>query len=138
MNFIDYSINCLFINVYGAEKLKFFWIVHLLFSAKYTFMNKQSYILFVTSNHQSCFPNFFPPFFLSFSNLKKTLFIGPKQVFCQFWTNETYVSFFSHSNEKNSWKKLGKTRLVVWWFGGLMSRYNACIMQWFSEGNFKF
>ena len=30
------------------------------------------------------------------------------------WTNQSLFSFSTAKAEKNSWKKMGKTRLVVW------------------------
>ena len=69
-------------------------------------------ILFVTSNHQTTnfdFPNFFHEFF-SVKQLKKKT---------NFWTNKKFVylsDFSTAKTEKSSWKKLGETRLVVWWF----------------------
>ena len=77
--------------------------------------------LFVTSNHQTTnlvFPIFFHEFFsveqlkaktnfsLVVQNWEKTCF-GPIKSFFSFSTAKT---------EKNSWKKLVKTKLVVWWF----------------------
>ena len=58
-------------------------------------------------------PNFPPRFSVLAVEKEKKLFIGPKQVFCQFSTNKKFISFYNFSTEINSWKKLGKTRLVV-------------------------
>ena len=45
------------------------------------------------------------------------LFIGPKQVFfLSFGPMKSLFSFPTAKTEKNLWKKLEKTRLVVWWF----------------------
>ena len=65
-------------------------------------------------NNQSCFPQFFPrmsswkenEFFIG-PKLRKKTCLGPQK--CLFSLSTTQA-------EKNSWKKLGKTRLVVWWF----------------------
>ena len=75
--------------------------------------------LFVTSNHQTnqfCSPHFFPGIFLSFRSWKskQTFYWSTTVFFSQFWTNEKFVFFFNCSTEKKSWKKLGKTKLVVW------------------------
>jgi hypothetical protein len=52
-----------------------------------------------TPNNQSCFPQFFQPIFLSFSSENENkLFIGPKKVFPQFWSNEKFVLVFNCSN----------------------------------------
>ena len=76
--------------------------------------------LFVTAIHKTTnvvFPNFFYEFFSAWAVEKDNkLFIGPKQIFSQFWTNEKFVFFFNCSTEKISWKKMRKTRFVVWWF----------------------
>ena len=78
------------------------------------------FILFVTSNHQTTnlvFPNYFQEFFSVWTVEKENkLFIGPKLRKNLFWTNKKLSSFSTAKTEKNSWKKLGKTRLVVWWF----------------------
>ena len=72
------------------------------------------------SSHQTTKqPILFPPIFsTNFSQLsswktfhwskteKKTLLVQIKSLF----------SFSTEKTEKNSWKKIGKTRLVVWWF----------------------
>jgi hypothetical protein len=42
-------------------------------------------------------------------------FIGPKLEKKLFWTNSLF-SFSTAQVEKDLLKKLGKTRLVVWWF----------------------
>ena len=56
----------------------------------------------------------FPQIFLNLSSWRrKQTFIGLKQVFPQFWTNEKFLFFFNCSN----WERLGKKILfflVVW------------------------
>ena len=76
-----------------------------------------TYILFVTSNHQTTnfvFPNFFHECFSVLAVEKENkLFIGSKQLFSQLWTNEKIVFFFNCSN----WEKIGENKiggLVVW------------------------
>ena len=62
------------------------------------------------------FSHFFLNFFFSawaVDNDNK-LFIGPKQVFSWFWTNEKFVFFFKCSNWVSFVEKCGETRLVVW------------------------
>ena len=55
-------------------------------------------ILFVTSNHQTT--NLVSPNFSTVVAVEteKQLFIGPKQVPSQFWSNEKFVLFFNCSN----------------------------------------
>ena len=59
-------------------------------------------------NHEYYFPQFFPQIFLSLSRWKRkeTCFRPMKSL----------LSFSTAQTEKNSWKKSGKTRFVVWWF----------------------
>ena len=72
----------------------------------------------VALNNQSSLSNFFSIL---------TVFYWFKIGFLsQCWTNEKFVLFLTAQTEKTSWKKMGKTRLVVWWFGGLMLR-----IRWF-------
>ena len=66
---------------------------------------------------------FFPIFSTNFSQLEQlkriaNFFIGPKQIFfsLSFGPMKSLFSFSTAKNEKRSWKKLGKTRFVVWWF----------------------
>ena len=61
--------------------------------------------LFVTSNHQFCFPQFFPLIFLKlFVEKENKLFIGPKQFFLNFGPMKSLFSFSSPETEI----KLGK------------------------------
>ena len=75
----------------------------------------------MTSNHQTTnivSPNFFPEIFSVLAVEKENkLFIGPKQFFFfSFGPIKSLFSFSTAKTEKNLWKKLGKTRLIVWWF----------------------
>jgi c-di-AMP phosphodiesterase-like protein len=74
------------------------------------------YVMFVTSNHQTT--NFFHKFFsvLAVEKEKKLFYWSKKSFFSQFWTNKKIVFCFNCSNWEKFVKKLGKTRLVVWWF----------------------
>ena len=68
-------------------------------------------------NNQFCFPQFFPRNFLSLTSLKrKQTFHWSKSQKKPVWTKKSLLSFSTDKTEKNSWKKLGKTRMVVWWF----------------------
>ena len=64
-------------------------------------------------NNQSCFPEFFPQIFLSLAVEKAS-----KKFFGWFKTGffsvKSLFSFSTAQTQKNSWKKLGKTKLVVW------------------------
>ena len=68
---------------------------------------KYSFILFVTSNHLTFFHEYF-----SVLAVEKRSFYRSIIGFFSVWTKEKMVFFFNCLN----WKKLGKTRLVVWWF----------------------
>ena len=63
-------------------------------------------LLFKASIHQTTnlfFPIFFHQFFWVLAVEKDNkLFIGPKQIFSQFWTNEKFVLIFNCSTEKFS------------------------------------
>ena len=69
-------------------------------------------------NHESCFLQFFPRIFLSFSSWKrKQFFYWSKQVFSHFWTNEKFVLFFNCSTWKKFVEKIGGNKIrgmVVW------------------------
>ena len=70
---------------------------------------KRLTILFGTSNDQTCFTNF-----SQFVLLKTTTFHWTKlKKKDLFWTNIFFL--FQLLNWEKTWKKLGKTRLVVWW-----------------------
>ena len=64
-------------------------------------------------NYQSCFSQFFSVLAVEKEN---KLFVGTKQVFLIFEPKKSSFVFSTAQTEKISWKKLGKTRLVVWWF----------------------
>jgi hypothetical protein len=69
-------------------------------------------------NHEFCFPQFFQRIFLCLTREKENkLFTGPKlrKKTC-FGPVKSLFSFSTDQAEKNSLKKLGKTRFVVWWF----------------------
>jgi hypothetical protein len=75
------------------------------------------------SSHQTTnlvFPNFFNEFFSTWAVEKENKLLVQNSFFFQFWTNKNFVFFFNLQTEKKSWKKLGITRLVVWYY--LMSR----------------
>ena len=82
----------------------------------------------MTSNHQTrnlVFPNLFHKIF----SVENKLFIGPKRRKNLFWTHEKFfVLFFNCSTEKISWKKLGKTRFVVWWINAEISLRSPWVM----------
>ena len=67
-------------------------------------------------------PILFPPIFSTIFSPAlapekgSKLFIGPKLVFLSFGPMKSLFSFSIAQTKKNSWKKLGKTRLVAWWF----------------------
>ena len=68
-------------------------------------------------NHQSWFSQFFPRISISFSSWKrKQIFYWSKTFFFTFGPMKSLFSFSTVQTEKNSWNKLGETRLVVWWF----------------------
>ena len=73
-------------------------------------------ILFVTSNHQTTnlvFHEYFPVWAVE----KKRNFSLVQNRFClSCGPMKSLFSFWTAKSEKNSWKKLGKSRLVVWWF----------------------
>ena len=80
-------------------------------------------ILISCSWHQTTKqPILFPPIFsTNFSPVLapekgSKLFIGPKHVILSFGPMKSLFSFSIAQTKKNSWKKLGKTRLVAWWF----------------------
>ena len=71
----------------------------------------------------------FSPIFSQFQHLKKKLFVGPKQVFSKFWTNEKFVFVFQLLKlRKNHGKNWGKQD---WWFD-VTNRINASKYQAFS------
>ena len=80
------------------------------------------FILFVTSNHQTTnlvFPNFFHETFSAWAVEKTTTLYWSKQnrfFFLRFGPMKSLFSFSSGQTEKNSQKKLWKTKFVVWWF----------------------
>ena len=63
-------------------------------------------------------PILFSSIFSQFEQLekKKKLFISPKLRKTCLGPIKSLLSFSTAQTEKNSWEKLGKTRLVVWWF----------------------
>ena len=109
----------------GAKAVKWWYSIVMFFLSchKYTVHKTQrkTNILFVTSNRQTTnlvFPNFFHEFFSVWEDEKENkLFIGPKmrKKTC-FGPIKSLFSFSTVQAEKNSWKKLGETKLVVWWF----------------------
>ena len=74
-------------------------------------------ILFVTSNHKSCFPQFFPRVFLILSSWKrKQSDYWSKTVFILICWPIKFVFFFNCLNWEKFVEKFGKIRFVVWWF----------------------
>jgi hypothetical protein len=76
---------------------------------------------FVTSNyqtHESCFHQFFPRNFLSWKSWKRQQTFHcsktERKKIC-FWPMKSLLSFSIAQTVKKSWKKMGKTKLVVWW-----------------------
>ena len=81
---------------------------------------------FVTANQQTTnlvFLNFFHEIFSVEKENK--LFIGPKLRKICFRPIKSLLSFSTAQTEKSSWKKLGKTKLVVWWID-VTNKINYC------------
>ena len=88
-----------------------------------SFWQNHLYLIISCSWHQTTKqPILFSPIFsTNFSQLeqlkKKTNFLlVQNRFFLGLGQMKSLFSFSSTQTEKNSWKKLGKTRFVVWWF----------------------
>ena len=122
VNFIDFSI----LHIVKLLIYKCLWcrvLKNLIIFESFICYFQHNLLLWISSHisylwHQTTnlvFP-IFSTIFSQFKKFKKkTNFYCSKTGFCQFGTNEKYVFFFNRSTEKNSWNKLRKTRLEVWW-----------------------
>ena len=98
------------------------------------------YILFVTSNHQTknlVFTNFFHEIFSAWAIEKKnqTYYWSKTGIFLSFGLMKSLFSFSFGQTEKNSRKKMGKTKFMVWWFD-VTNKIDINYYSFLKEGHF--
>jgi hypothetical protein len=71
-----------------------------------------------TTKPQILFSSIFSANFCQLDQLKKktNFLLVQNRFFLKFGPMKSLFSFSSPQTEKTSWKKLGKTRFMVWWF----------------------